>query len=423
MPEEAKVTHELSPQKKPEFDGGSFTIEYLSSSPNGFEVITDKSGRRRDNVTPLTRTPLPLNPEQREQLRIAMADQMKFAHGDKAKLALDRLREAQEKGETTKQLYEDYEKKRTIYSERSVGIIGLRNIRQQDNTLIVDIKPGDFITYKEFSRPESSTELLEMAVISGTSMVLVTKDERLIVQLRSPRNKLHADVPAASAAGYLDGKFYRSSKAGSATQERGTFRSIDTDFVKQNIIKEANEELGLDKEDFSNLTIVGLIREKVQIHDGFLLLATSTLSAEELREKSRNANMNIKPSDEEFYEKFVDIPATPDAILTLLTEVKCPVPPDHIALFVIVGYSMILKEQGLEQANKWKDQMEISVRKNYLEINQLVERYYQDHPNELNNVPQGKPPRNPHGYEPAYLPQEQGLPDVVSELQRVGLIS
>ena len=38
---EAQSTQELTPQHKPEFDGGSFTIDHLSTSPNGFEVVTE----------------------------------------------------------------------------------------------------------------------------------------------------------------------------------------------------------------------------------------------------------------------------------------------------------------------------------------------------------------------------------------------
>lgn len=416
---ETQAPHELLPQHKPEFDGGSFIIEYLSTSPNGFEVVTDKSGRRRDQITPTTRIPIPLDRDQRGQLKRAMVGQMRFAHGDKAHEALLKLRSASD--QDRKQTALDYEEKRKIYLERNAGRVGLRNIRQQNNTLIVDIKPVDFPTYKEFSKPGSSDELLELAAISSTSMALITKDRKLIIQRRSPKNSLYGDVPGASVAGFLDGRPYYSSPTESAADKRGTLRPIDTDFVKDNIIREANEELGLDQKDFSNLRIVGLTHENVQIHDEFILLATTSVTVEEMKEKAQNASRSRKLSDQEFEEKFVDISATPETISTLLTQVKCPIPPTHIAVFVAAGYSLVLQEKGLEETNKWKDQMQERVRKNYQEIDQIVAKYYQDHPEELNNIPQGKPSRNPRGYEPAYLPSQQGLPDFTSELIRLGL--
>ena len=94
---ETQSIHESRPRHKPEFDGGTFTIDYLSTSPNGFEVVTDKSGRRRDPINPdnpSIRTPLPLTSEQREKLRIAMQCQMTFAEGNKAKSSLHKLRSA-----------------------------------------------------------------------------------------------------------------------------------------------------------------------------------------------------------------------------------------------------------------------------------------------------------------------------------------
>ncbi|MBI2049501.1 hypothetical protein HYT32_01115 [Candidatus Roizmanbacteria bacterium] len=413
--QQGQSLNELNPQRAPEFDGGIFTIEYLSGSPDGFEVVTEKSGRRR-RETPTGRESLPLTAEQRTQLKEAMSGQMKFAHGDIAKLALNKLREAREKGEneqTINQLAEDYEKKRTIYYERNFPKVGLENIRQQGNTLIVDIKPVDFPTYAELAKPSSTSELIEFANISSTAILLRTRDGKLIIQHRSPRNKLYGDVPGTSAAGYFDAK---------PSEKRGILQPIDTNFVKDNAIKEAKEELGIDREDLLDLRILGLARDKLQINDEFMLLGTTSLSFDELKEKAQNAETNIKLSDEEFYEKFVDIPATPDAIAVLVTQVKCPIPPSLTALFIAAGISMVSEGKGLEEANAWKRQIQEAVRKNYQEINQMVERYYQSHPEELNNIPKGKPVRKSHGYEPAYLPAEQGLPDLMSELKRVSLI-
>ena len=36
--------------------------------------------------------------------------------------------------------------------------------------------------------------------------------------------------------------------------------------------------------------------------------------------------------------------------------------------------------------------------------------------------PDKKPDRKIHGYDQSYLPQDQGLPEITSELKRIGLI-
>lgn len=419
-----EVNAEKKSQHATEFDGGTFTIDYLSTSANGFEVTTTKSERRRprkESDPRFSQEELPLNAEQRTLLKNAMVGQMKFAEGNKAKEALDKLRAAvtpEEKELAAK----EYEEKRKIYYNRNFPRVGLKNIRHQNNTLTVDIKPVDFPTYATFGKPSSTPELVEFANISSTSMLFVTRDKKLIIQHRSPRNKLYGDVPGTSAAGYFDGKPYIPSSTESKVEKKGTLQFIDTDFVKNNAIKEAEEELGLDRKDLLDLRILGLAHDKTQIHSDFLLLGTTSLSFDELKEKAQNAEMNVKLSDEEFREKFVGIPATPDAISLLITQVKCPIPPTLTAVFVAAGYFMTLKEKGLEEANKWKGEMELKVRKNYQQINHMVEKYYQSHPEKLNNNPEEKPPRNPSAYEPAYLPEEQGLPDTMSELKRVGLI-
>lgn len=400
------VNTELKSQHTPEFDGGNFTIEYLSTSSGGFEVATDQSyARRKDG------SPLPLDTKQRMQLRMAMADQIKFAEGDKAKEALDKLRNADEEEKTA--AMEEYQKRRKVYHKRATPLIGLRHVRREGDKLTVDIRVVDYPTYQEFSNENSTSELIDFAAPSSTSIMIITKDQRLIVQHRSARNKLYGDVPGASAAGYFNGKFY----------QPGVFFPITTDSVKENAIKETNEEIGLEKEDLANISIIALSRERLKIHDDILFLARTDLTAGQMKDKALKASDNIKLSEEEFDEKFIDIPATLESIETILSKLQCPLPPTHVAIFVATGFNMILQEKGLGEANKWRDRMQQAVRKNYQEINQIVERYYETHPEELNNIPKGKPARNPHGYEPAYLPQEQGLPDFTSELTRLGLIA
>lgn len=419
MSETPAPTKEPLPLHKPEFDGETFTIEYLSTSPNGFEVATRESHTRRDRITPTTRDPIPLHQDQREQLKIAMVDQMRFAEGDKAKTSLDNLRKAKTDQEIIN-ITEDYQNKRKTYKERSVPTIGLRNIKLNNNIVTVDIKPVDFPTYREFSKPEASLELLNFASASATSIILITRNNRLILQHRSTRNKMYGGVPGASVAGYLRGNF--------DSTEKGKFVPIDTDYVKNDSAREANEELGLDREDFMTLKIVGIVHERVQVHDEFMLLGQTNLTAEEMKEKAMRTSRNRRLSEQEFDEKFVDIPADPDSITTLLTKVKCPIPPSHIAAFVSAGYYMMLEQFGMQKAMEWKNMLQDEVRTSYLEIDRMVEEYYLQNPNALNVIPErhknsNPRKRNPKGYDSEYLPEEQGLPDIMSEFKRVGLIS
>lgn len=402
--------------QKPEFDMGSVTIEYLSNSPDGFEVKTDKVSRRKVNGIAI-----PLDQRQKVQLKTAMIGQMKFTEGNKAKIALDKLRNANQ--EEKPEAQQEFEKRRRTYLERALPLVGVRNARRQGNLLLIDAKTTDYITYQEFGNPDSSKELLDQAVVSSTSMGLITKDNRLIIQHRSERNSMWGDVPGASVAGYFQGQFDYD-----PFSKRGIIIPIDTAFVKNNALKEAFEELGLEKEDFSKIKIVGLTHEKVKIHDEFTLFGESNLTAEEIREKALKASKNSKLSEEEFDEKFTDIPATPEAIVILLTEVKCPVPATHIGLFVALGYSMMIDKFGIEKANEWKEELQIKTQKNYKHIDNIVSQYYINNPDELKNIPdryknKNLPPRNHSGYNPSYLPREQGLPDFTFEMKRVGLIN
>lgn len=416
------VNAEPKPQHVPKFDGGTFTIEYLSTSTNGFEVTTEKSERRRPRQKSdprFSEKELFLNPEQRKILKNAMDDQMKFAEGDIAKISLDKLRNATTDEEKAKAMAE-YQQRRAIYQERAVPTIGLRNIRLNGNTITVDIKPADFPTAREFSKPEASPELLDFASLSSISIILITKDNRLILQHRSIRNKMYGDVPGASVAGYLRGQF--------DPKKRGVFIPIDTEFVKNDATRETSEELGLDREDLTKLSIVGITHGKVQMHDEFMLFAKSGLTSEEMKEKALKASRNSKLSEEEFDEKFVDISATPNAIFALLTQVKCPIPPTHRAAFFVAGYYMILEQSGIQKASEWKSKLQGMMTENYKEIDRMVEEYYLQNPDILNHVPErhknsNPRKRNPKGYDPEFLPEEQGLPDLISELKRVELIA
>lgn len=430
---EAQTAHELPPQHNPEFDGGSFTIEYLSSFTKGLEIETNSSERRRKPLEPLQedqsplREPLPFDEEQTTLLRKAIPGQIRYAKGNDARQALTALRTTQSKDaskETREDAYANYEEKRGLYHERMTPSVGITKVWQEGNSLVVDIRPADYPVYKTFARPSSSPEVLKYAsTMTATDIVIVTEDRRMVLQLRSHRNSPYGGLLGVSAAGYLQGKMYHPTPGEQPTQEIGTLVPINTEYVKENILREMKEEIGLDEKDLNTISVTGFAKDKVQPHNGILLFATTSLNAEQIRTEAQKASKNSQLSDVEFMEKFIDIPATPEAIFTLVTQVKCPFPPDQYAAVILAGYNMVLEQRGRDAADNWIRDIEPKVKQNYQEINSIVAQYYEKHPEVLEQTPQGKAPRNPRGYEPAYLPSEQGLPDAMSELKRIGLIS
>jgi hydroxymethylpyrimidine pyrophosphatase-like HAD family hydrolase len=357
----------LEPQEPVEFKTDTFEIHFLPTSTSGLEVKTRNSLMRHAPNTPLP-----------------------FA----SNIARERRREA----------------RRFRVGEAFAPKVGVRNPHLEGNDLIIDTMPVTFPTYKAMSDSETSREQREISNPAATALILLTTESdgsrKFIIQHRSPKNFFYGDVPGASVAGYFDGQL-----------DGAVLNPIDTNSVKDNGTKEMWEEVGLRTIDIADLRITGFASDKVRVHDEFLLMATTKLSAQDtLFRAGAGDHFN-------FIEQTITIDATIENVETLLTQIKCPLPPTHIAAFVATGYSMVLEQQGKDAANTWKKRMEEEVNRNYREINGMVKKYYEDHPDELQNIPNGKPPRNPNGYEPAYTPSQQGLPDMESELERLGLAS
>ena len=349
----------------------TFEIKFLSDSPEGFTATTRQNLRRHEPNTPMP-----------EAQRIA-----KVRAGERKDLRI---------------------------GEHFYPKVGLRDIRQNGNELSFDVMPVTFPTYIAIRKPHESLENLHVSNPAATSMVLLTTEtggsHKLVFQHRSPKNRLYGDIPGSSIAGYLDAKLDRTREG------RGKILPLTTDDIKANIVKEANEEIGIKPEEITELSITGIASDKQEIHDEFLLMGTTSLSSRDLAKRVGSGDYF------KFSEKFFTMDATPENIEILLTQVKCPLPPTHTATFLAAGYSMVIKERGLDEAIKWKDRVSEGINRNYKEIDTIVQRYYQENPQELNNIPDKKPPRKPNGYDASYLPQEQGLPDAISEFERTGLI-
>lgn len=311
--------------------------------------------------------------------------------------------------------------------KKNLGVkIGIRNIQRNGNTLSVDVRPVSYPVYSIASDPTDKKENLDLGAVTGTAAVLVTKDNKLILQHRSPKNSPYGDMPGASFAGMVDAKMKRVVEEGNL-KEVGIIEPIDTNYIKKSAAEERKQEIGLDESDITQFSIVGEARDHVREHDEFLLLAKTRLTAQEVAQKAAKAPRSEKkkgPSgDFHFEESFITLDATPEAIETLLTEVKCPLPPTHTAAFVAAGYHLIIESKGLTAANEWKKHLESKVKQNFEAMNAQVQAFYKANPEKLNDNKPGKPKRNPHGYEPYYTPVEQGLPSLQSELERTGLVT
>ncbi|MGH7202991.1 MAG: hypothetical protein ACREHC_00935 [Candidatus Levyibacteriota bacterium] len=468
---EQNRTEHLS-SKRPEFDGGAFTISAFSPEPGGFQIRTRNVLGRTEGVASnhldpnrtniVARTALLRKAESQgasaqeiKRLEQDIAEERAKAKGPNA----TRLRDAM-KGEMTKynnvqavidartawktagkngvdanqvaQLEEKFYEERETYQEKGKKV-GIRNITREGNVITADAKYVSFPIYDQFAHPEDSPELIDLSAISAGAMIIRSKDGRLVIQHRAVKrqrltepklsrgNSQFADLPGASAAGTLDASLQREDR------KVGRPDPIDTDSVKGSLLKEVGEELGLHDDDLSTVRIVGLAHDKIKIHDELLLLADADLTAEQIREKSRTSKKNKVLGDADFEEKFIDIDGSPESIATLLTQVKCPLPPTHAAALVAAGYSLVLQEHDKAAADTWKSEVEQGVKQNYQEIGAMVKNFYLKHPEAKKQVPerfwgQQAPERNPNRYTPDYTPDEQGLPSFEDAMVDAGLV-
>lgn len=378
-PETAEVRqleYDLSKEKL-EFDGGNFIIEFLSPSPEGFEIQTRQSLLRHAPNTPL--------PEAK-------------------RIRIER----------------DKEPKKLRVGPGFKPMVGLRNAKQHGNILSFDIQPVTFPTYKAISNPLETAESLAVSDPTGTASALLTTEangaHKIILQHRSPKNFFYGDVPGASIAGMFSGQL--------DSVNRGRLAPIDTDTVKDNNRREMFEELGLEDQDIIDVRITGVAKDKVRIHKEFLLSGRSPLSAEQIGQKAEAYAKTKKPdADYDFAEKFFVIDGTPEAIEKLLSRVKCPLPPTHTATFVAAGYLMVIEQSGLDAANVWKQRLEPAVQTNYREMDEQVATHWKHYPEKAKMRLENKSAHNLQAYDPAYKPSDQGLPELTDELIRVGLIA
>lgn len=379
---EGETQQDFEPaSSKPEFEiKGTTVITHLSSSPNGFEVKTKQSLRRREGIS------LPYPAE-----AINKANKKEKDYWNKRN---------REEGKDVDPLRKDFR-----------IIVGFKNIEEKNNVLEIDTRPLTYVMFSDdevgLTKPENLEKGLELAGPVGISIVILTTEKdgarKIILQHRGTENRAYRDIPGASASGYFEGKLHT---LNSPRDQTGKLFPVNTASIIKGTFKEAEEELGIDDKNLIAAKITGVSTDLVRPHYDILLSATTNLNSEEIVENAMvKSQIERRPFD--FSEDFLFIDGTPEAIETLLTESKCPLAPGHITAFFAVGYQMKLEKDGPEEAEKWKKRIEKATQQNYDQINETVKI-----------STNGKHER----YNPRLTPQEQGLPDFTSEMKRVGLI-
>lgn len=483
------IEHDISPQpERPiAFDGGAFEILAFSPDPRGLHVVTRDQLRRSQGIwnpiEPGHRSPLNPDPAQHSPdyvdyvsgIRTRVADGMRretrFALEGAFRFQIDNTfngrlgalsQELLGQMLTPEQLTDYNEKieaeKKAMIAERMAGDhhlspqeqalyklefakslkVGIRNPSFDGRVMTCDVVSVPFPFYRNIDKSTDPPELLALADLVGTAMVIQTADNKLLVQNRSKKNKPYGGVPGASAAGLFDGRLSRSVP--------GSQDKVGNERIALNVLKEAGEEVGLVKEertpdleeeikdfalgklesetgedrgDITDVSITGFSRDNVRVHHEFTLKARANKTSDQIIEKARSAKRQRSKDPRDFEESFFFVDATSSAVDALLTQVHCPLPPTHFAAFVAAGYSLVLEETGgsVEAAERWREEMQGKIQENWRIINGMVKMYYEQYP-EKREENKGA---NFEAYDPNFLPEQQGLPPIESELVRVGL--
>ncbi|MEK7605628.1 MAG: hypothetical protein AAB478_03855 [Patescibacteria group bacterium] len=251
-------------------------------------------------------------------------------------------------------------------------------------------------------------------------------------------NRIFDEVLGASAAGMFDREKLQialtpNPTTGKTPYLKGRPQPIDTDTVKRKFLEETFQEIAVNPGEVEGLRILGTFKDHTFIHDEFGLFGYLSLTSSELEQRAISApRSKPKEGDFHFEEKFVLVDATPEAIETLLTKVKNPLPPTHLAAYVVAGYTLILdegmgepgynREANLQKAEAWKKKVEEGIKHNYADINRIIKEHTLREqgitdPENIARLIDSVP-----GYNPKIPANKQGIPDMGQQLIEHGLI-
>lgn len=148
--------------------------------------------------------------------------------------------------------------------------LAIRNQELIGDTLLVDAKSIPYPMYTIGSSPDQSKESQEFTSIAAVAGALVTKDGKLIIQMRSG-NRLFDQVLGASAAGMFDSEHLRINlgkdpATGQTNYLKGYPQPINTDTVKGKFLEEAYQEIAVRSDDIANLKILGTALDHTFVH-------------------------------------------------------------------------------------------------------------------------------------------------------------
>lgn len=369
-------------QTPSEFDGGSFRILHFAPK-EGFQ-ITATSYTRKDALTP----------ELRRGIHQGNTEEVAFQNKLNEQAAL--------KGQ-----------RREVHPLQSPDFkikVGISNIRTIGNQLLFDTRPSTFVMYNDevnvgLTKPENQAMRENLGGVLGVAMIIMTTEpdgtSKMIVQHRKPppKNRTYGDIIGASAAGLAD-------QALDTGVNRGKLKPIDNDFAKHRVEEEMEEEVGIDPHFITQIDITGIAEDMKKSHYEILLMGKVGLSAAEIQTLSQQKE-EVDRKEFDFSEKYFVLDGSPEAIKTLLTQSKNPIPPTHMAAFVAAGRILVAQRDGEEVARQWTKDVEEAARQNTQDIDRIVR--------EATDGQQS-------GYNPKLTPTEQGLPSVQSEIERLGLI-
>lgn len=367
-----------------EFGGGSFNILYFAPE-GGFKLKASRNLRRRDELD----LPFPAS-----GVNSANKEEVEYQKKENEKAA--------EKGE-----------ERNVHPLKSPNFrirVGVLNLRREEDTLVFDTKPSTFVMANDdknvgLALPENASIREGLGSQLAVAMILTTTESdgtsRMILQHRGSDNRTYKDMLGASAAGYVEQKVNSLNE-----QNTGTLKDVDTNFIQSMAAREMEEEVGIDPEYLTRVEVTGIAQDLKRVHYEALLLGRVSVSAVEV-ERLAAEKKSVKREAFDFSEDFFVIDASPEAISTLLTEVRSPIPPTHVAAFVAAGRLMILEREGQDAAINWTKNIQDGIKENNDEIDKIVEE-----------ATGGKE----IGYNPRLSPRDQGLPDVVEALVQKELI-
>lgn len=295
---------------------------------------------------------------------------------------------------------------------------GIRDFHVEGDRLVVDTIPVTFPTYSQISNERDPRKALEVAGALGNAMILFTADGKMIVQHRSAKNRSYGNMIGASAAGLMDAELYSTEDRAGDREKRGKMKPLTQEGLVAHMQQELFEEVKLSPEQVTSY-LTGFAEDKRKPHYEALWMAETSLTSEDVKRNAVEVRTGKELSERDFDEQFFVLNGNREAIERLLTESRCPIPPTHSAAFLSALYVMTERAEGKAGADSMLRDLQPRLQANLDAIDAQVREYYEA---DMSRLPAKYNGRMPVGYDPAFLPEQQGLPSVQQELERLGLV-